>query len=102
NTTSSLRGRVPGGRTGVLRGEKEEDNSVSSSDAAVLQSTGSVRSRGGSTPGPPADYRSKELTWETLCHLGTRRRIRQLHEEGMDSESAGKTTVAEAERSIGL
>nr|XP_053646984.1 uncharacterized protein LOC128698672 [Cherax quadricarinatus] len=59
NTTSSLRGRVPGGRTGVLRGEKEEDNSVSSSDAAVLQSTGSVRSRGGSTPGPPADYRSK-------------------------------------------
>ena len=32
----------------------------------------------------------QELTWETLSHLGSRRRIRQLHEEGMDSEDGGE------------
>nr|XP_045618556.1 uncharacterized protein LOC123770570 isoform X4 [Procambarus clarkii] len=102
--SSSLRGRATGARAGALRGDKDEDNSGSSSEAAAhLQASGSVRSRGpASTPGPGSDYRSKELTWETLSHLGTRRRIRQLHEEGMDSEDGGKTTVAEAERSIGL
>ncbi|XP_042218067.1 uncharacterized protein LOC121863434 [Homarus americanus] len=62
-TTSSLRGRVTGSRTGALRGEREEDASVSSTEATThLQSSGSVRSRGGSGPGLGNDYRSKELT----------------------------------------
>ncbi|XP_063888632.1 uncharacterized protein LOC135115637 [Scylla paramamosain] len=103
--SSSLRGRVAAGRAGAVRGEREEDAGGMPSaepSAALLTTSGSIRSRGGSATGPGPDYRSKELTWETLSHLGSRRRIRQLHEEGMDSEDGAKTTVAEAERSIAL
>ncbi|ROT62431.1 putative serine/threonine protein kinase ripk4 [Penaeus vannamei] len=79
------------------------------SGARCVSGTCSARVRGVFvTPFPSSASREgslthrciSELTWE--IHLGSRRRIRQLHEEGMDSETAGKTTVVEAERSISL
>lgn len=66
---SSLRGRVAGGRTVNLRGEKEEDVSTSSTEAGHLQSSGSVRSRGGSGPGPGNDFRSKVCTKEIILYI---------------------------------
>lgn len=60
--SSSLRGRVAGGRAGAGRSEREEDaGGVSSTEtgAALLTTSGSVRSRGGSAAGPGPDYRSK-------------------------------------------
>lgn len=60
--SSSLRGRVAAGRAGAVRGEREEDaGGVPSAEpsAALLTTSGSVRSRGGSAAGPGPDYRSK-------------------------------------------
>ncbi|CAL4086525.1 unnamed protein product, partial [Meganyctiphanes norvegica] len=100
-------GGVQGGGRGGGGGarDRDEEMSVSSQDA-ILHSSGSVRSRA-SQGLHHQDLRAKELTWETLLHLGSRRRIRQLHEEGMHSDHTGdnageKSAVAEAVRNMAL
>ena len=68
--SSSLRGRVGAGRAGAMRGEREEDaGGVPSAEpnAALLTTSGSVRSRGGSATGPGPDYRSKVSIGAAAC-----------------------------------